>query len=167
MSGPLRRSRLRRALGLFAPVVLAATLASIAGAASGPPSALSGLGAWATAGSRLAFVATVGGRQGLWVERFGSGRPTRIGPAACAKEEQIDQLAAGPNGSWGCLERTVGNTEAYYSVDVISSSGVSRQVASAAARPARASRRSTPSPSSSATATSSATCTSPPTAWCS
>jgi hypothetical protein len=131
MSGPLRRSRLRRALGLFAPVVLAATLASIAGAASGPPSALSGLGAWATAGSRLAFVATVGGRQGLWVERFGSGRPTRIGPAACAKEEQIDQLAAGPNGSWGCLERTVGNTEAYYSVDVISSSGVSRQVASA------------------------------------
>jgi hypothetical protein len=99
MSGPLCRSRLRRALLLLAPVVLAAALASLAGAASGPP-ALSGLGAWATAGSRLAFVATIGGRQGLWVERFGSSRPTRIGPAACAKEEQIDQLAAGPDGSW-------------------------------------------------------------------
>jgi hypothetical protein len=131
MSGPPCRSPSRRALLLLlAPVVLAAALASLAGAASGPPPALSGLGAWATAGSRLAFVATVGGRQGLWVQRFGS-RPTRIGPAACVKEEQIDQLAAGPDGSWGCLERTVGNTEAYYSVDVVSSSGVSRQVASA------------------------------------
>jgi hypothetical protein len=131
MSGPLCRSRSRRALLLLAPVMLAAALTSLAGAASGAPPALSGLGAWAAAGSRLAFVATVGGRHGLWVERFGSGRPTRIGPAVCVKQEQIDQLAAGPVGSWSCLERTVGNTEAYYSVDVVSSSGVSRQVASA------------------------------------
>lgn len=130
MSGSLGRSRLRQVL-LLAPVGLAAALASFAGAASKPPPALSGLGAWATAGSRVAFVATVGGRQGLWVERFGSSRPTRIGPAACVKQEQIDQLAAGPGESWGCLERTAGNTEAYYSVDVVSSSGVSRQVATA------------------------------------
>lgn len=131
MSEPVCRSLLRRALLLLAPVVLAAALVSLAGATSGPPPALRGLGAWGTAGSRLAFVATVGGRQGLWVERFGSSRPTRIGPSACVKQEQIDQLAAGPAGSWGCLERTVGNTEAYYSVDVVSRSGVSRQVASA------------------------------------
>ena len=58
MSGPQCRSRFRRALLLLAPVVLAAALTSLAGAASGPPPALSGLGAWATAGSRLAFVAT-------------------------------------------------------------------------------------------------------------
>jgi hypothetical protein len=131
MFGPLGRSRWRRALPLPALGLLAAGLTALAGAASGPSPALTGLGAWATAGSRLAFVATVGGRQGLWAERFGSSRPTRIGPAVCVKQEQIDQLAAGPAGSWGCLERTVGNTESYYSVDVVSSSGVSRQVASA------------------------------------
>ena len=110
-------------------VALAAASASLAGAAA--PPTLSGLRTWATAGSRVAFVATIGGRQGVWVERFGSNRPTRLRARPPAGEEEIDQLAAGPNGSWACLERTVGNTEAYYSVDLVLSSGVSRHVATA------------------------------------
>ncbi len=89
------------------------------------------LGAWAAGGSRIAFVATVDGRSGLWVEHYGAGRPTRIGPAACVKQEEIDELAAGPRGTWGCLERTVGNTGSYYSVDVVSARGISKQVATA------------------------------------
>jgi hypothetical protein len=89
------------------------------------------LTAWATAGSRLAFVATVRNRQGLWVERFGSNQPRRVCPPVCGQNEEIDQFAAGPTGSWGCLERTEGNTEAYYSVDLMSAKGASRHVATA------------------------------------
>ena len=123
-----RDSQFGRAILIAAPAVLA--VSALAAAAPAPP-ALTGLGAWATAGSRVAFVATIGGRSGLWQERLGSNQPTRIGQTTCGKEEQADQLAAGPGGSWGCLEQTVGNSGAYYSVDVIQSNGVSRHVATA------------------------------------
>ena len=92
---------------------------------------MTGFRAWATAGDRIAFIATIHGRSGLWTQRFGAAQPSRLGPPACGKEEQTDELAAGPHGSWGCLERTVGNSSSFFSVDVISSRGVARHVASA------------------------------------
>jgi hypothetical protein len=109
-------------------VVIVASVASAARTA--PQPALTSFGPWAAAESRIAFVGTVDGRSGLWIESD-AGRPTRIGPAACVKQEEIDELAAGPHGTWACLERTVGNTESYDSVDVVSSTGASRQVATA------------------------------------
>jgi len=112
-------------------ILRAAVTASIALAAGAPPS-VSSFGAWSAAGNRIAFVGTIGGRSGLWTQSFGSSRATRLGPATCGKgTEQIDQLAAGPNGSWGCLERTVGNTESYYSVAVVSARGAATHVATA------------------------------------
>ncbi len=94
------------------------------------PTVLTTFAPWATVGSRIAFVGgTVSGRTKIWVEQFGAIQPAALGPAACVKEEEIDELAPGPNGTWACLERTVGNTEAYYSVDVVSRTGASKQVA--------------------------------------
>jgi hypothetical protein len=93
--------------------------------------ALSTFGPWATFGPRIAFVGTVAGRTAIWVEQFGATQPALLGPAACVKQEETDELAPGPNGTWACLERTVGNTEAFYSVDVASRSGVSKEVATA------------------------------------
>jgi hypothetical protein len=114
---------------LMSVVVIVASVAAAARAAS--PPVLTAFGPWAGVGSRIAFVGTVDGRSGLWTEGDGTDRPRRIGPAACVKQEEIDELAAGPRGTWACLERTVGNTESYYSVDVVSSTGASTQVAAA------------------------------------
>jgi hypothetical protein len=124
-----RSPRLLVALAGLAAVGATATLAGAAPA----PVTLSGLTAWATAGSRIGFVATgAGGRRGyLWVESFGSNRPRRLRAGPPVQEEQTDQLAPGPKGSWGCLEQTVGNTESYYSVDLVSSSGRATHVATA------------------------------------
>lgn len=115
----------------LASTTLAAAFALTSVAAGSPPPRLSGLGAWASAGWRLAFVATVRGRDGFWVQTFGSAQPRRIGPPRCGQQEEIDQIAAGPKGGWACLERTAGNTEAFYSVDLLSATGMSRHVASA------------------------------------
>ena len=113
-------------------IVLVAVVAScVATARAAAPPGMTDLGPWTSAGSQIAFVATVAGRGGLWVERPGATGPTRMGPAACVKQEEIDQLAGGPRGTWGCLERTAGNTESYDSVDVVARNGVSRQVATA------------------------------------
>ena len=123
------RSASATALSLLA---LLALPVSLAGAAATPPE-LSGLTAWTAAGSRVAFVASaVDGRRGyLWVESFGSDRPRLLRDHAPIGEEEIDQLAAGPNGTWGSLERTVGNTGSYYAVDLVSSRGGGTQVATA------------------------------------
>jgi hypothetical protein len=101
-----------------------------AGVVPGPP-VLTGLGAWATAGSRLAFVATIKGRQGLWVETFASNQPKWLAPAGCGGASEPNQLAAGPNGSWGCLEAIVSNSEAFYRVDLVLSNGAIKHVATA------------------------------------
>ena len=94
---------------------------------------LGDLQVWAAAGSRVAFESDkVGGRRGLlWVERFGSQRPTVLRSHSLAGMGEIDQLAAGPSGSWGCLERGVGNTESYYAVDLVTKHGKAKQVATA------------------------------------
>jgi len=118
---------------LVAVGAVAAGLApAAAGRAAPAPPVLHGLTAWTAVGDRIAFVARIGGRDGLWVERFGSNQPVRLAPAHCGPhEEQVDALAPGPSGSWACLERTVGNTEAYFSVDLVSRTGTVRHVASA------------------------------------
>ena len=97
---------------------------SLAGAATAPAK-LTGLTAWASAGSRLAFVATsAGGRRGyLWTQPYGSGTPRLLRKTPPIGMEEIDALAAGPNGTWAVLERTVGNTSSSYVVDVVSSRG--------------------------------------------
>jgi hypothetical protein len=118
--------------GLVASVVLLLLLpVALAGAGTAP--ALSGFGAWSASGSRLAFVASAarGTRGYLWVERFGSGRPVLLRGRPPVGQQEIDQLAPGPNGTWASLERTVGNSESYYAVDLISSRGGGTQVASA------------------------------------
>lgn len=129
MIGNTGRVPARARIWLLATVATIAPVAAIARAAS--PPATADLGAWAASGSRIAYVATVGGRSGLWVQSYGFDRPTRIGPAACVDQEEIDELAAGPRGTWACLERTVGNTGSYSSVDVVSADGRSKQVATA------------------------------------
>ena len=91
---------------------------------------LTGLTAWASAGSRLAFVATsAGGRRGyLWTQPYGSATPRALRTTPPIGEEEIDALAAGPDGTWACLESAVGNTTSSYSVDVVSSRGGGAQV---------------------------------------
>lgn len=102
-------------------VLLAAALSAGTGSAAVSP-ALVGLTAWAAAGSRLAFVAdTAFGRRGyLWAQSFGAARPTLLRTSPPLGEEEVDELAAGPNGSWAALER---NADASYTVDVVSSRG--------------------------------------------
>src|SRR5579862_3667868 len=121
-----------RCLPIVGLLVLLGSLVSIATAAGGTP-ALSGLTTWTAAGSRLGLLATTADRRHgyLWVEQFGSSRPRLLRTRPPIGQEEIDQLAAGPNGTWGCLERSVGNTESYYSVDVVSSKGGGAQVATA------------------------------------
>ena len=116
---------------LFGAIALAVVVAAASAAGATGPATLTNLTAWAAGGSRFAFVATVHGKTALWTQRFGAAAPTRLGPPACVKEEQIDALAPGPKGSWGCLEGAVGNTESYFSVGVVASTGVSRRVATA------------------------------------
>ena len=91
---------------------------------------LSDLQVWATAGSRVGFEAEkVSGRRGLlWTESFGSQRPRLLRARGLAHMGEIDQIAAGPNGSWGCLERGVGNTESYYVVDLVTKHGKAMQI---------------------------------------
>ncbi len=99
--------------------------AAVAGAATAAPVKLAGLTAWTSAGSRLGFVATsAGGRRGyLWTQRYGVAVPRLLRTTPPIGQEEIDALAAGPNGTWASLERSVGNTSSSYSVDVVSSRG--------------------------------------------
>lgn len=110
---------------LVAALALLAVPASLAGAAPSAPPALGGFTVWAAAGSRLAFVATsAGGRRGyLWTQGFGAAEPRLLRTRPPVGQEEIDELAPGPNGTWASLERTVGNTGSSYSVDVVSSRG--------------------------------------------
>lgn len=112
----------RLALVALSLVLVPAASASPAAA----PAKLTGFTAWASAGSRLAFVATTaGGRRGyLWTQPYGSAKaPRLLRSTPPIGLEEIDDLAAGPNGTWVCLERTVGNTSSTYRVDVVSSRG--------------------------------------------
>lgn len=104
---------------------------ALAGAAPGP--SLSDFTTWTTAGSRIAFEASaVGGKRGyLWVQSFASTRPRLLRSGAPVGQGQVDQIAPGPKGTWGCLERTVGNSESHYAVDLLSSRGGGTQVATA------------------------------------
>lgn len=116
---------------------LAATLAlllipvAVAGATTAPTK-INDLTAWGSAGSRLAFVATyAAGRRGyLWAQPYGSGIPRVLRTTPPIGEEEIDALAAGPNGTWAALERAVGNTSSSYTVDVVSSRGGGAHVTS-------------------------------------
>lgn len=108
-------------------IVLAGLVLLLAPAATAAaPVRMTGLTTWASAGSRLAFVATsAGGRRGyLWTQRYGSAAaPRLLRTTPPIGLEEIDELAAGPNGTWGCLERTVGNSGSTYRLDVVSSRG--------------------------------------------
>lgn len=117
-------------------VVLLALLAllvapALAGASPAQPS-LRGFHTWTLADSRLGFVATsVSGRRGyLWTQSLGASQPRLLRASPPIGEEQIDELAAGPNGSWAALERTVGNTGSSSTVDVVSSRGGGAHVVS-------------------------------------
>jgi hypothetical protein len=78
------------------------------------PPVMSGLGPWATVGSRVAFAATINNREGLWVGTFGSNRPRWLASEGCGEGSVPSQLAAGPSGSWGCLTAIVSNSEAFW-----------------------------------------------------
>ena len=108
--------------------------AAAAGAASAPVK-LAGLTTWASAGSRLAYVATsAGGRHGyLWTQAYGgTGPPRLVRTNAPIGEEEIDALAPGPNGTWGALEKSIGNTGSSYTLDVVSSRGGGARVTTGA-----------------------------------
>ncbi len=114
-----------------APVALALLLLALpvsATAASPTPVTLAGFTAWASSGSRLAFVATsAGGRSGyLWVKGLDGSRPVRLRTSPPVGEEEIDQLAAGPNGTWAAAELAHG---AYTRLDVVSARGGGATVA--------------------------------------
>jgi hypothetical protein len=114
-----------RRLALLATMGLA--LAAPAADASAPPS-LAGFTAWASAGPRLAFVATsAGGRKGyLWVKRVDGSAPALLRATPPVGEEEVDRLAAGPKGSWAAAEIVHG---AYTRLDVVSSRGGGATVA--------------------------------------
>ncbi|HEX3456228.1 MAG TPA: hypothetical protein VHS03_16535 [Gaiellaceae bacterium] len=118
-------------IGLLFIASCAALVASgvAAGAAPSAPT-ISDLGAWATAGSRLAVSGTVNHRDGLWVQTIGSTQP-RLLTTRCGEGNAPSQIAAGPNGSWACLTAVVGNTEAFYAVDLVLGNGSVRHVATA------------------------------------
>jgi len=110
---------------LAAVVAILLIPVAVAGAATAPVK-LTNLTAWASAGSRLGFVATsAGGRRGyLWTQPYGSSAaPRLLRSTPPIVLEEIDALAAGPNGTWAALERAVGNTSSSYRLDVISSRG--------------------------------------------
>lgn len=112
--------------------ILTCALAPAAAAPAAAPPRITDLRPWAVSATQLAFVARVGGRDGVWVERPGAtGAPTRLGPAACGRAQELDALAPGPAGSWLCLERTVGNASSFFSVDLLRANGSVRHVASA------------------------------------
>src|SRR5689334_16306565 len=110
-------------------VLAVAAAGAVAGAAAVPPK-VSDLQVWATAGSRIGFEAEkVGNRRGLlWVDSFGAQRPKSLSTHAPARTGEIDQVAAGPNGSWGCLERGVSNTESYYVVGLVTKHGQAAKI---------------------------------------
>jgi hypothetical protein len=118
-------------IGMLVAAVCAAVAAGGAAAGSVPSQPpIDDLGAWATAGSRLAFSGIVNHRDGLWVQTVGSTQP-RLLTSRCGEGNAASQLAAGPNGSWACLTAVVGNTEAFYAVDLVLANGSVRHVASA------------------------------------
>ena len=120
----MRKLALLLALALPLPAITT----SLAEATPKPP--LADFTTWATSGSRIGFVATSAfGRRGyLWTQTFGAARPKLLRSSPPIGEEEIDELAPGPNGTWAALERTVGNTGRYYAVDVVSSRGGGAQV---------------------------------------
>jgi hypothetical protein len=118
-------------IGLLVAAVCSAFVAAGAAAGATPTQpAIGDLGAWATAGSRLAFSGTVGHRDGLWVQTFGSKSP-RLLTTRCGEGNEPSQIAAGPNGTWACLTAVVGNTEAFYAVDLVLANGSVHHVATA------------------------------------
>jgi hypothetical protein len=112
-------------------VALAFVLVPSAAAAT-TPAKLKGLTTWSTAGSRVAFVAaSAAGRHGyLWTQPFGVAAPRLLRSSPPIGEEEVDALAAGPNGTLAALERSVGNTGSSYRVDVVSSRGGGATVSS-------------------------------------
>lgn len=116
-------------------LVLAASLALLAApslAGASPAQAnLRGFASWTIAGSRLGFVAaSASGRRGyLWTQAFGASQPRLLRTSAPIGQEEIDELAPGPNGGWATLERAVGNTGSASTVDVVSSRGGGARVA--------------------------------------
>ncbi|HEX3806419.1 MAG TPA: hypothetical protein VHV52_06525, partial [Gaiellaceae bacterium] len=67
---------------------------------------------------------SAGGRRGyLWTQPYGSTTPRLLRTTPPIGEEETDALAAGPNGTWAALERSVGNTSSSYRLDVVSSRG--------------------------------------------
>lgn len=118
---------MRRLAAAALLIVLAAAVSAGASPAAAPAT-LDGFTAWASAGSRLAFVAHAAfGRRGyLWAQSFGGARPTLLRTSPPVGEEEVDELAAGPNGSWAALERTA---DGAFVVDVVSSRGGGAHVA--------------------------------------
>lgn len=98
---------MRRALGLL----LLLPLSLAAPASAGAPAPLANFQTWAVAGSRVAFVATsAAGKAGyLWLQPFGGASPKLLRNRPPLGQEEIDQLAPGPRGSWGVLERAGGS----------------------------------------------------------
>lgn len=122
-------------------LALAASLAllaapPLAGASPGQAN-LRGFASWTIAGSRLGFVAaSASGRRGyLWTQSFGASQPRLLRTSAPIGQEQIDELAPGPHGTWATLERTVGNTGSSSTVDVVSSRGGGARVATSGTIP--------------------------------
>lgn len=111
-------------------LVLAA--ASSVAATPARPSTLGGFTAWAASGSRVAFVAaTAFGRRGyLWAQDFGAAQPRLLRTSPPVGEEEVDELAAGPNGSWAALERTADGSS---TLAVVSSRGGGAHVAAGGA----------------------------------
>jgi len=121
-------------LTLVVAALVAVLSAAVADAATAPPVKLTGLTTWASTGSRLGYVATsAGGRRGyLWTQTYGAGEPRPLRTTAPIDEEEIDALAPGPNGTWGALERSIGNSGSTYTLDVVSSRGGGAKVTTSA-----------------------------------
>lgn len=89
----------------------------------------------ASAGSRVVFEgeAGVAGESGVWLERFGSQRPTRIASqfSFCPYSDELDELALGPGGTVACLETEAqGDTEVSFDVYVLLANGTKRHIVS-------------------------------------
>jgi hypothetical protein len=111
-------------LVVVAPLALVCLPAGLAAAAPAPAT-LRGFTAWAAADARVGFVAaSASGRRGyLWTQGFAAAQPRLLRAAPPLGEEQIDELAPGPDGTWAALERAAGNGGGSATVDVVSSRG--------------------------------------------